>query len=108
MNNDIRSRQAAFFLNSEYNTRIQSVDIHRIVQINKEKTRSLSDAGLSISESQRLLNTISQYNDRYRVKYKENNTQIMDCIFYWDSSDVQMTQRFCQVLQMDSIFKDNV
>ena len=32
----------------------------------------------------------------------------MDCIFYWDSFDVRMAQRFCQVLQMDSIFKDNV
>ena len=32
----------------------------------------------------------------------------MDCIFYWDPSDVQMAQRFCQVLQIDSTFKDNV
>ena len=73
MSNDIRSRQAASFLNSQYDIQIQSVDIHRIVQINKEKTRSLSDAELFISESQRLLNTISQYNDHYHVKYKENS-----------------------------------
>ena len=33
---------------------------------------------------------------------------MMDCIFYWDSFDVRMAQRFGQVLQMDSIFKDNV
>jgi hypothetical protein len=32
----------------------------------------------------------------------------MDTIFYWDSSDVQLAQRFYQVLQVDSIFKDNI
>ena len=31
----------------------------------------------------------------------------MDCVFYWDPSDVQMAQRFCQVVQVDSTFKDN-
>jgi len=31
----------------------------------------------------------------------------MDCIFYWDPSDVRIAQRFCQVIQVDSTFKDN-
>ncbi len=108
MDNGVRSGHAASFLNSKYHTRIQPADIHRIVQTNKENTRSLSEAGLSISESQRLLSTISEHNDRYRVKYRDDNTQVMDCIFYWDPSDVPMAQRFCQVLQMDSTFKDNI
>jgi len=107
MKNGIRSGQAASFLNSRYGTRIQPKDIHRIVQTNKESMRSLSDAGLSISQCQRLLDTITQNNDRYRVKFKEG-TRIMDCIFYWDPSDVKLARRFCQVLQIDSTFKDNV
>ena len=68
--------------------------------------KSLSDAGVITSESQRLLNTITRAGDRYHVKYKEG-TQIMDCIFYWDPSDVQLARRFSQVIQIDTTFKDN-
>ena len=68
--------------------------------------KSLSDAGVTTSESQCLLNAITRAGDRYRVKYKEG-TQIMDCIFYWDPSDVQLTRRFSQVIQIDTTFKDN-
>jgi MULE transposase domain len=32
----------------------------------------------------------------------------MDAIFYWDPTDVQLARRFCQVIQIDSTFKDNV
>ena len=78
--------------------RIQPADIHRIVQSNKEKIHSLSDAGLHISETQRLLDAIGKNNDRFQVKYREGK-QIMDSIFYWDPSDVRMAQRFCQVLK---------
>jgi hypothetical protein len=106
MNHGVRSGTAASVLNSKYNIRIQPADIHRIVQSNNEKTRSLSDAGLFISETQRLLDAINQHNDRFRIKYREG-TQVMDCVFYWDPSDVQMAQRFCQVVQVDSTFKDN-
>ena len=70
------------------------------------KIRSLSDAGLSVSETQRLLDTINQHNDRFHIKYREG-TQVMDSVFYWDPSDVRMAQRFCQVVQVDSTFKDN-
>ena len=31
----------------------------------------------------------------------------MDCLFYWDPSDCSLVCRFCQVLQIDSTFKDN-
>ena len=92
--NGVRSGQAASFLNSQYGTQIQPKDIHRIVQINKQNMQSLSDVGLSTSESQCLLDTITQHNDRYHIKFKEN-TQVMDCIFYWDPSDVQLAQCFC-------------
>ena len=68
--------------------------------------KSLSDAGMGMSESQHLLNAITSIGDRYHVKYKEG-TQIMDCIFYWDPSDVQLAHRFSQVIQVDTTFKDN-
>ena len=68
---------------------------------------SLRDVGLSISQSQRLLDTIMRNNNHYHIKFKEG-TCIMDCIFYWDPSDVKLARRFCQVLQIDSTFKDNV
>jgi MULE transposase domain len=61
---------------------------------------------VSTSESQRLLDAITHAGDRYRVKYREG-TQIMDCIFYWDPSDVQLARRFSQVIQVDTTFKDN-
>ena len=106
MANGIRSGQAASFLNSKFHTRIQPKDIHRIVQTNHQNALSLSDAGLTTSESQRLVNEIIKNNDQYRIKFKDG-TQVMECIFYWDPSDVQLARRFCQVIQVDSTFKDN-
>ena len=107
MENGIRSGQAAAFLNSQYETRIQSKDLHRIAQTQREMTMSLNDAGLDQSEAQRLLEAITQNGDRYRIKFKDN-TQVMECIFYWDESDIQIARRFCQVVQIDSTFKDNI
>jgi len=92
----LRSGQAASFLNAKHGTRLQPKDIHRIVQTNKEKTRALSDTGLSTSEIQRLMDEITRQGDQYRVKYKDN-TQVMDCLLYWDPTDVQLARRFCQV-----------
>lgn len=106
MSSGIRSGQAASFLDERYGVRIQPKDIHRIVQTSKENMRSLSDAGLMASECQLLLEEIEKHNDQYRVKFK-GDTQVMDCIFYWDPSDVQLARRFCQVLQVDCTFKDN-
>ena len=96
MANGIRAGQAAAFLNSQHSTRVQGKDIHRVVQMNKEHLQSLSDAGLTPNESQRLLQTITNMGDEYRIKFR-GNTQVMDCIFYWDSMDVQLARRFCQV-----------
>ncbi len=96
MDNGLRSGQAATVLNARYDTRIRPKDIHRIVQMNKEKTRSLSDVGVSTSETQRLIDEIERNGDQYRVKYKED-TQIMECLLYWDPTDIQLARRFCQV-----------
>ena len=96
MINGIRAGQAAAFLNSQHNTRIQGKDIHRVVQTNSENLRSLSDAGLAPNESQRLLQEITNFGDQYRVKFRENS-QVMDYIFYWDPTDVQLARRFSQV-----------
>ena len=55
MDKGLRSGQAAAVLNAKYSSRIRPKDIHRIVQTVKEKTRSLSDVGVSTSEIQRLI-----------------------------------------------------
>ena len=96
MDNSLRSGQAVTVLNARYDTRIRPKDIHRIVQMNKEKTRSLSDVGVSTSETQRLIDEIERNGDQYRVKYKED-TQIMECLLYWDPTDIQLACWFCQV-----------
>ena len=77
------------------------------MQTNGKNVQSLSDAGLSPLESQSLLAEITKQNDQYRIKFKDD-TQAMDCIFYWDPSDVQLARRFCQVIQVDSTFSDNI
>ena len=92
----IRAGQAAAFLNTQHHTRIQGKDIHRIIQTNTKNLRSLSDAGLAPNESQRLLQAIISYGDQYRIKFRDD-TQVMDCIFYWDPTDVQLARRFSQV-----------
>jgi len=99
MANGITAGQAAAFLNSQHGTRIRAKDIHRIVQTNKENLRSLSDVGLTPNESQRLLQAITNSGDHYRIKFKDNS-QTMDCIFYWDPTDVQLACRFSQVRLM--------
>ena len=77
------------------------------MQTNGKNVQSLSDAGLSPLESQSLLAEITKQNDQYRIKFKDD-TQAMDCIFYWDPSDIQLARRFCQVIQVDSTFSDNI
>jgi len=83
MESGIKAGQAALVLNSsvESNSRIQPRDIHRFMQTNKETSCSLSDAGLSQSESQRLIAEIIKHNDQYRIKFKDD-TQVMECLFY--------------------------
>ena len=99
MANGVRAGQAASFLNSQHDTRIQAKDIHRVVETNIENLQSLSDAGLTPTESQRLLQAITNSGDQYRIKFKDNS-QVMDCIFYWDPTDVRLAQRFSQVCLM--------
>jgi len=94
MDKGLRSGQAATVLNAKYGSRIRPKDLHRIVQTNKEKTQSLSDVGVSTSEIQRLIDEIERNGDQYRVKYKEG-TQIVECLLYWDPTDVQLARRFC-------------
>ena len=103
----IRSGQAATFINDKHGVNIQPKDIHRIVQTVRDKSKSLSDAGVSTSETDRLLQLIQKTGDRYRVKYKDD-TQVVESIFYWDPADASLARRFCQVIQVDSTFKDNV
>ena len=76
--------------------RIQGKDIHRIIQTNTESLRSLSDARLAPNESQRLIEAITNCGDQYHIKFRDN-TQVTDCIFYWDPTDVQFARRFSQV-----------
>jgi len=96
LNHGIKAGQAAAFLNSHYSTRVRPKDLNRMLQTSREKTQSLSDRGLDHSECQRLLQKISLMGDQYRVKY-QGNTQVMECIFYWDPTEVTLARRFSQV-----------
>lgn len=96
MDKGLRSGQAAIVLNAKYDSRIRPKDLHRIVQTDKENMRSLRDAGLTTSEIQRLIDEIERNGDQYRVKYQED-TQIVECLLYWDPTDIQLARRFCQV-----------
>ena len=92
----IRSRQAATYLNLQYNSRVQSKDLHRMVQTSKKNLQSLSEHGLEPTECQQLLQAITNNGDQYRVKFR-SNTQVMDSIFYWDPIEIQLARRFSQV-----------
>lgn len=108
MESGIKSGHAAAFLNSKYGTRIRSRDLHRITQTQREHSLSLIDIGLGVSEVSLLLDAITTHGDQFRIKFKDTAMAVMDCILYWDPADVQISQRFCQVLQVDSTFKDNI
>lgn len=92
----IGAGQAAAFLNSQNNTRVRSKDLSRMNQTNKKKMQSLSDQDIESSECQRLLQAIIKNGDQYRVKFR-GDTQVMDSIFYWDPTEVQLARRFSQV-----------
>ena len=96
MDNGLSSGDAAVVLNAKYGNRTRPKDIHRMVQTDKEKSRALNNAGLATSEIQRLIDEIVRNGDQYRVKYKDN-TQIVECLLYWDPADVQLGRRFIQV-----------
>jgi len=92
----IRAGQAAAYLNSQHQTRVRSKDLHRMSQTNKKNLQSLSEYRLEPSECQQLLQAITDNGDQYRVKFRDK-TQVMDAIFYWDPTEVQLARRFSQV-----------
>lgn len=96
LDHGITAGPTASFLNSQYSSRVRRKDLNRMLQTNRQKTQSLNDQGLDLSESRRLLQTITMMGDQYRVKYR-GNTQIMECIFYWDPTEVTLARRFSQV-----------
>ena len=51
-----------------------------MVQTSKKNLQSLSEHGLEPTESQQLLQAITNNGDQYRVKFR-SNTQVMDSIF---------------------------
>lgn len=94
--NGIRAGQVTTTLLDKYKSFVRPRDVHRVMQTRRDNLKSLSDIGIQASETRRLLDEINKYNDQYRIKFKDN-TQIMECILYWNPRDVEMAQRFCQV-----------
>lgn len=92
----IRAGQAAAYLNLQLDTRVRPKDLQRMVQTNRTNLQLLSELGLGLSECQQLLQAITKNGDQYRVKFR-GNTQVMDAIFYWDVTEVQLARRFSQV-----------
>ena len=82
MNNGIHAGQVTAFLHNEYGNKIHSNDIHRLIQIAREKScLNTGEKLLSISEMQKLIDKITKKENQYHIKYIEN-TQIMHYFFY--------------------------
>ena len=96
MQNGIRARQVASTLEDKYKIPVRPTDVHHVMQTRRDNLKSLGDVGIQASETRRLLDEINKYNDQYRIKFKED-TQIMECILYWNPRDVELCRRFCQV-----------
>lgn len=95
MQNWIRAGQVVSILQDKHKIPIRSTDVHRVAQT-RDDLKSLSDIGIEVFQIPRLLDEINKYNDQYRIKFK-NDTQIMDCILYWNPRNVELACRFCQV-----------
>src|SRR5437762_3425423 len=103
--NGVRANQAAGIIRDKFpGIYTQPVDIHRIRQSMKEKKQSFSDVGLANSEIQELITEINNQHDAYRIKYK-GDTQVMDCLLYWNPEDIQLSRRFCQVCTLSLLLK---
>ena len=74
----------------------QRADIHRMNQTRKEKYQSLNDVGLATSDIQELITEIQNQQDRYSVKFR-GDTQVVECLLYWNPADHDLSHRFCQV-----------
>src|SRR5437667_7998826 len=92
----IRAGNIANYINKKHDIRIQSKDIHRIYQTEREKIRSLED-DLSHSDVQDLVNEIKAHGNRYRIKFFGDSSQVMQYLLYWDPSTVHLARNFCQV-----------
>src|SRR5579859_4283168 len=94
----VKSSMAAEIIRDQFpGILTQSADIHRMAQTRKQKQLSLSDIGLATSEIQQLITEIENQQDRYSVKF-QGNTQVVECLLYWNPADLQLSRRFCQVL----------
>jgi hypothetical protein len=96
MQNGVRAGPTALVLKDHYGSLMWPRDIHRAMQTNRDKAKSLSDAGMEMTEIQRLIREIENHQDQYRIKY-QCGTDIMECLFYWNPGDIQLARRFCQV-----------
>ena len=101
MQNGIRSGQVASTLQDKHNMAVRSKDLHRVVQTRRDNLKFLSDVEIQASETRRLLDEINKHNDQYRIKFKRD-TQIMKCVLYWNSQNVELACRFCQVFTICS------
>ena len=82
----------------------QRADVHRINQTRKKKQQSLSDVGLATSDIQELITEIQNQHDRYSIKFR-GDTQVVDCLLYWNPADVDISRRFCQVCYIRSMLR---
>jgi len=96
LQNGIRAGQVASTLKDKYGIPVRPKDVHCVMQTRRDNLKSLSDVGIQSSETRRLLDEINKFNDQYRIKFKED-TQIMECILYWNPRDIELSRRFCQV-----------
>jgi len=96
MQNRIRAGQVASTLQDKHKIPVRPTDVHRVMQTRRDNLKSLSDVGIQASETRRLLDEINKYNHQYCIKFKED-TQIMECILYWNPRDVELCRLFCQV-----------
>ena len=71
------------------------------MQTNRDKAKTLSDVGVERTEMQHLINEIENRKDQYRIKY-QGDSDVMECLLYWNPADMQLARRFCQVIKDSS------
>ena len=98
MRNGVRAGPTALVLKDDYESLMRPRDIHRVMQTNRDKAKSLSDAGVERTEMQRLINEIENRKDQYRIKY-QGDSDVMECLLYWNPADMQLARRFYQVIK---------
>ena len=100
---DVRASMAAGIIRDQFpGVLTQRADVHRMNQTRKEKQQSLSDVGLATSDIQELITEIRNHQDRYSVKFR-GDTQVVDCLLYWNPADIELSRRFCQICYIHSM-----